>query len=630
MFVVGTAGHIDHGKSSIIMRLTGIDPDRLPEEKERGMTIDLGFAWYDTPDGLRIGIVDVPGHERFVKNMIAGAGGIDALILVVAADDGWMPQSQEHLQITKLLGIKNGIVVISKIDLVEKSWVDLIEDDIRDKLSNSFLKDAPIVRLSSVTGEGFDALKKELNGLAAKIITREDIGKPRLFIDRSFILPGMGGVVAGTLRGGRLSTGAEAGLFPSRKMGKIRTLHSFDQTVADASPGQRTAVSLTGIDKMYLNRGSVISTPEIVSAYPDSTVLALSIGLIEESPIILEDRRRLLLILGTTEVEGEIRLCGDVEIRPGREGLIFFKPFSQVLSFIGDRYIVRLPTPAVTVGGGMVFDILTRFPKKKEQFDYGYLKERMDLTPMRLIDTEFQKNHSVDMRTDFLFSNYSQKIIREVFDRRIETSDIIEHGGRAYLSNDLKIIGNKIESAMKYILEKNPHTNGLGMDKIAQQTGYPIPTISPFLELMFQEKRLVKKGNLFDLANRTVSIKGELKKVADAIESTLMEAGFSPPSINELLGADKTKKEAFEYLLLTERVAKIGVNLAFHIDKWNSALDIIRKMLNNEESLSVASLREKLNTTRKYSLPILEETDRLGITERSGDVRVKGENFEKP
>ena len=203
MFVIGTAGHIDHGKSSIIRRLTGIDPDRLPEEKAREMTIDLGFAWYDTSDGTRIGIVDVPGHERFVRNMIAGVGGIDAVILVVAADDGWMPQSQEHLQIVKLLGVTSGIIALTKIDLAEKGWIDLVAEDIRDKVAGTGLADAPMVRLSSQTGEGFDELKAEIDKLSRTIIEREIIDKPRLYIDRAFVLPGMGGVATGTLRGGK-------------------------------------------------------------------------------------------------------------------------------------------------------------------------------------------------------------------------------------------------------------------------------------------------------------------------------------------------------------------------------------------------------------------------------------------
>jgi len=629
MFVIGTAGHIDHGKSSIILRLTGIDPDRLPEEKERGMTIDLGFAWYDTEDGQRVGLVDVPGHERFVKNMIAGVGGIDALILVVAADDGWMPQSQEHLQIARLLGIKHGLVVISKIDLVEESWVDLVEEDIRDKLKNTFLSDAPIVRLSSETGAGFENLKKEINSLAGRMTSREDIGKPRLYVDRSFVLPGMGGVVAGTLRGGTFSAGMEISVFPARRKGKIRVLHSHNENVESSSPGQRTAVSLTGIDKQYLKRGSVVSTPEIVENCPDRVVLAMSVELIEESPVSIRDRRRLLLILGTTEVEGEARVFDADKIKPGESGIIFFKPFQPVLSFIDDRYIVRLPTPAVTVGGGTILDILDRFPRKKEKSKFGYLKDRTGLTLDKLIDTEFLKNHAVNFKRDFLFSGYSISDINIKLSERKNRSEIIEHAGRAYRNADLKEIGAKIENALKDYLKENPHTNGLGIDKIARQAGYPIVSIEPFLELMVQNSRLIKKGNLYDLPNRSVSVRGEIKKAADQIEETLLIAEYAPPSIKELIGADKTKKEAFEYLIVAGRVVKIGSNLAFHVDKWNSVLDTIYNMLENNETLTVASLREKLNSTRKYTLPILEETDCLQITERQGDIRIKGDRFDK-
>lgn len=629
MFVIGTAGHIDHGKSSIILRLTGIDPDRLPEEKERGMTIDLGFAWYDTADGQRVGLVDVPGHERFVKNMIAGAGGIDALILVVAADDGWMPQSQEHLQITRLLGIKHGLVVISKIDLVEESWVELVVEDVKGKLKDSFLSGAPIVKLSSETGEGFDSLKKEINNLTGVMTDREDIGKPRLYVDRSFVLPGMGGVVAGTLRGGNFSAGMEVSVFPARKKGKIRILHSFNENVESSSPGQRTAVSLTGIDKQYLTRGSVISTPEIVSAYPENEVLVLSVELIPESPVSIKDRRRLLLILGTTEVEGEARVFDGDEIKPGQTGIIFFKPFEPVLSFIDDRYIVRLPTPAVTVGGGTVLDILSKFPRKKEKSKFEYLQDRIELTLGKLIDTEFLKSQSVDLKADFLFSNHSASQINKEFSERINRLEVIEFAGRAYRADDLKEISAKVEQALKDYLNENPHANGLGIDKIARQAGYPIVSIDPFLELMVQNNRLIKKGNLFDLPNRTVSVKGELKKVADLLESTLSKTKYAPPSIKELLGTDKNKKEAFEYLLVAGRVTKIGSNLVFNKEVWDSIIEIICQMLDNNEKLTVATLREKLGSTRKYSMPILEETDRLRLTERRGDIRIKGDKFEE-
>ncbi|MFH2035995.1 MAG: selenocysteine-specific translation elongation factor, partial [Candidatus Zixiibacteriota bacterium] len=327
MFILGTAGHIDHGKSAIIKRLTGTDPDRLPEEQERGMTIDIGFAFYDISNNQRVGIIDVPGHERFVKNMISGAGGIDAVLLVIAADDGWMPQSQEHLQIIKLLNVRYGLIALSKIDLADPSWVELVTADIEEKVKGSFLEGAPIIPLSSITGEGFDRLKEEINKLAEKVVVRDDIKKPRLYVDRSFILPGMGGVVAGTLRGGTFETGQNVAVFPAKKTGKVRIIQSHGEKIEKAYPGQRTSLSLTGIDKEFLGRGNLVSTSEIIEEYPNEPVLAISAELLTESAVILENRRKLLMILGTTEVEGEIRLFGEKPIIPGDRGIIFFKPF---------------------------------------------------------------------------------------------------------------------------------------------------------------------------------------------------------------------------------------------------------------------------------------------------------------
>ena len=530
MFVIGTAGHIDHGKSAIITRLTGIDPDRLPEEKSRGMTIDIGFAHYDAPDGRRIGIIDVPGHERFVRNMIAGAGGIDAVMLVIAADDGWMPQSQEHLQITKLLGISDGIVVISKTDLVEESWVELVEDDIREKIRDSFLKDAPVVRLSSVTGEGFDRLKEELHRLADRITEREDIGKPRLYIDRSFVLSGMGGVVAGTLRGGTLRVGQDVAVFPDRRSGKVRTIQSHNRQIETASPGQRTSISLTGIDKEHLGRGGVIMTPGLLRDYRDDFIPALSVTVLPESPVALKDRRKLLMILGTTEVEGEIRLYGSDIIRPGEKGIVFFRPKSPLFCFIGDRFIIRLPTPQVTVGGGAVLDLLTAFPRKKDHAKFAYLKDRLDLTPEKLVTTHLGKALFADPNTDFQWCNYSRDVIDGTFEELAKEALVERYGPRYYRPSDVAPITEEIETALKSYFESHPHVDGVGADLIASQIGQSVSGIEPMLQLMCERKQLVKKQNRFDLSGRNVTVTGEVKKISDVIEKKLLVGGLSPLS----------------------------------------------------------------------------------------------------
>jgi selenocysteine-specific elongation factor len=629
MFVIGTAGHIDHGKSSIIIRLTGIDPDRLPEEKERGMTIDIGFAWYDTPDQKRIGIIDVPGHERFIRNMIAGAGGVDAVILVIAADDGWMPQSREHLQIAELLGVKYGIVALSKIDLVEKNWVDLVEDDIRDKLKGTFLENAPIVRFSSETGEGFDELKEQINVLSQKVIVREDIAKPRLYIDRSFVLAGMGGVIAGTLRGGRLKVGQEVAVFPSRRVGRVRTMQSHNQQIDEALPGQRTSISLTGIDKDFLLRGAVITSPEIINDYPDNGMLSLSVSLIPESKISLTDRRKLLMILGTTEVEGEIRTFDNETISPGGNGIVFFKPFEPVLSFIGDRCILRLPTPQLTIGGGSVLDIIDGFPRKKDMSKFVYLKDRVDLTPEILIVTELANTFFIDKKKDFIRCNYSQGTIDNVIDSLIRQSKLDEYNGRYYLSENVNPIIDHIQLSIKDYLDIRPHLDGLSIDIIADRSGYSVKNLETLLELMCNKGLLVKKGNRFDLAGRIVSVKGEIKMAADSIEKKLLKGEFNPPAIKELLSDNEVDREALDFLIVSGRTVKIGTNLVFHIDKWDEILQTVRSILDKNKNLTVAALREKLDSSRKYIIPILEETDRLKITTREGDVRIKGESFEK-
>ena len=629
MFVIGTAGHIDHGKSSLIIRLTGIDPDRLPEEKQRGMTIDLGFAWYDTEGGKRIGIVDVPGHERFVRNMIAGAGGIDAVILVVAADDGWMPQSQEHLQITRLLGIKCGIVAISKIDLVEKSWVDLVEEDLRDKLRGTFLENAPLVKLSSVTGEGIEELRDEIEILAKKIVEREDIGRPRLYVDRSFVLSGMGGVATGTLRDGLLKVGQEVAVFPAKRHGKIRTLHSHNQQVDIASPGQRTAVSLTGIDKEYLIRGGVISLPNLVDNFHTEGALALSVSLIPESAVSLEDRRRVLLILGTTEVEGEVRLYDTRAIPPGGQGIVFFRPYAPLFSFIGDRFILRLPTPQVTIGGGLVLDMIKQQPRRKDIDQFRYLEKRKILSPESLVLSALEHSLFIDNVKDFLYCNFRQEIIEASIAATVQKGEMAIHGGKYYRPDIITRIIEGIISGMKSALEIRPHIDGLSPDEIARLAGRPIPSLEPILDLMCEKGLLAKKKNRFDLAGRAPTVKGELKAAADQILRKLFETGFSPPAIEELLGDDNLRKEAFAYLLLIGEAVKIGSGLAFHFEKWESIIRIIRGMLDAGETLSVAALREKLDSSRKYTVPILEETDRLKITARQGDVRIKGERYEK-
>ncbi|MGB3092983.1 MAG: selenocysteine-specific translation elongation factor, partial [Candidatus Zixiibacteriota bacterium] len=314
MFVLGTAGHIDHGKSKLVEALTGIDPDRLPEEKERGMTIDLGFAWLALPDGSEVGIVDVPGHERFVKNMVAGVGGIDAALFIVAADDGWMPQSQEHLQILDMLKIQTGIVVITKIDLVDPEWVGLVEEDVKEKVRGTILQDVPIVKVSSTQKIGTDKMYQEITRMISRLGRQKDVGKPRMYIDRVFTMSGRGTVVTGTLRDGCFQLGEEVEILPQNIGARIRELQTHKKVHKEVAPGTRVAMNLAGVEKEKLQRGDVVTRVGLDQTI-ETFVAYVEVVSTLKSPV--KHNANLLLILGTTELVARARILDKDQILPG-------------------------------------------------------------------------------------------------------------------------------------------------------------------------------------------------------------------------------------------------------------------------------------------------------------------------
>jgi selenocysteine-specific elongation factor len=349
MYVMGTAGHVDHGKSTLVIALSGIDPDRLPEEKARGMTIDLGFAWMTTASGEAIGIVDVPGHERLVRNMVAGVGALDFVLLVVAADDGWMPQSAEHLAILEFVGVKRGIVVITKSDQVDADWLELVRADVADKISKTFLHDAQIHSVDSISGNGLDALRQSIDTITQSLTPRKNLVRPRLFVDRVFTIAGRGAVVTGTLIDGSLTVGQSVAVEPGNLRARVRDLQVHKQQVADAAPGQRVAVNLSGVSQSELQRGTCI-----VSADDAETTdrLWTYVTVWADAVKPLKAQREVLVMLGTAEPEAFAYPVGVEEINPGEAGLCELRLTTPVKACVKDRFVLRWPTPQVTVGGG--------------------------------------------------------------------------------------------------------------------------------------------------------------------------------------------------------------------------------------------------------------------------------------
>jgi selenocysteine-specific elongation factor len=629
MIVVGTAGHIDHGKSSIVKRLTGTDPDRLPEEKARGMTIDLGFAFYRTPDDRQIALIDVPGHERFVKNMIAGAFGIDAVMLVVAADDGWMPQSEEHFQITRLLGVRHGLVVINKIDLVEPDWLDLLEPELRNKLAGSFLQDVPIFRVSAVTGDGFERLAAYLGELASRLEARRDIGKARLAIDRSFIRPGMGGVVTGTLRGGTLKVGQSVGIWPGVTNARIRTLQSNGQEVELAVPGQRTAVSLTGIERDQLVRGGVISDRTDLTYFRDHPVMALSVEMLPNAALELADRRRVLVIVGTTEMEGEVRLYDRKTLSGSESGLVFFIPDQPVYALIGDRFVLRLPTPMITLGGGAVLDHFEHLPRHKDFGSFDYLNDRRQPDLASLILSELRKRVFVARELLLLDADYSANDITASVSFLIQSGNAGEYEKHLFSTAALGTVAASALDSIRAELVENPHLKGLPTAHLERKLSPLGPALLILLAYLVKNGSLELKGELYDLAGRGMSLKGVIKQAYDQIMTALRAQKYEPPTLATLAAGGKVHQQAIKYIIESGEGYRCGSEFLFLSDVWSEVVSFVRQQLREKGRLSVAELKDRFGLTRKYSIPILEELDRLSITQREGDFRTKGKRFEE-
>lgn len=627
MLVIGTAGHIDHGKSSIVRRLTGVDPDRLPEEQERGMTIDLGFAFRETPEGQTLAFVDVPGHERFVRTMIAGAGGIDFVMLIVAADDGWMPQTEEHLQIIRLLAIPHGCLVVNKIDLVEPDWLSLLLEELPGKLRGTVLAGQPIFPVSAVSGLGFDVLTAHLEALPTTLSASKDQGKARLPIDRTFVQTGIGVVGTGTLRGGTLKPGESVTVWPSLHSGKIKTLQSQGIDVLQSSPGMRTAVSITGAGKQEFSRGSVVSSIPLLEELAERPVLAIDCELLDSSPIPLEDRRRVSLMIGTSETEAEARMFDRSELAPGERSLVFFRAEQPLCALAGDRCIIRLMTPMVTLGGGVVLDQLPSFFRRRELSRAAYLKERTPFTIESLVLSELSKQLLASRERFLPFSIFSRSELAAAIEGLVDDKQIVLAGELIYRPDVVSTIGDELSRLIAGYLAANPHLSGMSTDLIARALEIsPLQAASLATVLVRQGKMQMMNDGLMPDQQR-IELKGQIKQAFDQIMNELQSSGTEPPLLPVLAARGKIHQQAIRYMLEAGLVHKCGAELLLPAPQWEQIVGWIRSHLAHEPQLTVQAIRTKFGYTRKYVIPILEETDRIGLTARNGDVRVKGVKY---
>lgn len=615
--ILGTAGHIDHGKSSLVKALTGIDPDRLKEEKERGITIDLGFADLAYPDGLVVGIVDVPGHERLVRNMLAGAGGIDLVLLVIAADEGIMPQSREHLAICNLLRIKSGIIALTKADLVEKDWLDLVTDEVRGFVKGTFLEQAEIVPVSSKTGHNLDLLKEKIREAALKVKPKPLKEIFRLPIDRVFTMKGFGTVVTGTLVSGAIAVDEPVEILPSGIDSKIRGLHSHGKSIQAAYAGQRVAINLQAVDKESLKRGDVAVTPKRIIP---TRVMDARIELLKDSPT-LKNKTPVHFHLATSETIARVLLYERQELKAGESCFCRLRLNEPVVALADDRFVIRRFSPVITIGGGTVLNPSPPGRRRKpgledmEVLESGTLSDRIAakikesvLEGMDALSLEGWIKAEIPLIDDSIRKLKEKKTVMQI-DSRLIHRDIYA------------AVSESIRETLAEFHKKNPLSSGMQKEELRIHS-----RVSPWLwnSLLSSLPNVSVEKDIVHLKDFKAA-SSEVSQASNRILQAIEKAGFQPPTkeeLSEMLSLPQKEIADILKLLAKEgRLSRINDSIYITSSAHNEMMSLLKAFFKNKPAMTVGEFRDILNTTRKYALPFLEYLDSNRITLRVGDVR---------
>ncbi|HEX9097484.1 MAG TPA: selenocysteine-specific translation elongation factor [Candidatus Dormibacteraeota bacterium] len=619
-FVVGTAGHIDHGKSALVKALTEIDPDRLAEEKRRGMTIDLGFAYLTLPSGRRVGIIDVPGHQRFLKNMLAGVHGMDAVLLVIAADEGPRLQTREHLAIIDLLGIEHGLIVLTKVDLVDAGWLALVREEVSGLLAGTSLQHAPIVAVSSVTGEGLGELRATLDGELANTHARPDLGRPRLPIDRSFAISGFGTVVTGTLVGGALRQGIEVSVLPGGRRVRIRGLQQHNQPVEEAHPGSRTAVNLSGIDHSELHRGDVLALPGTLSP---SRRLDARLHVLPEAAQPLHHRQRLLMYHETAEIMVEISLLERDELTPGETGWAQLFAAGPLVAVDGDRFILRVPSPAATVAGGVIVDRAPRRHRRRDPALISNLAARERADPATAAVLELGK-HPWGLRDSELarFLGVPSKQLVEVLAPLTEGGDVRRMPSGWLARDQWDGLQSRVTTSLEAYHQAQPLRRGMPKEELRSRTSIPADVFAEVIGLLADEGRIVERGGEIAVATHKQLLSQQQETVIGEFLAELESQPFNPPPLPDLLRRHPLTPAVLQYLVADGRIVRVNEDTVFARSAYDEAVRQLRVHLTEHRTLTVAAARDLLGSSRRYVLPLLEWMDGQKITRRVGDDRI--------
>jgi selenocysteine-specific elongation factor len=627
MYVIGTAGHVDHGKSTLVRALTGIDPDRLKEEKARQMTIDLGFAWFTLPDengtDLLIGVVDVPGHRDFIENMLAGVGGINAVIFVIAADEGIMPQTREHLAIIDLLRIPTGIIALTKIDLVpDADWLEIVQVDILEAVQGTVLQDAPIVPLSARTGQGLSELRQALSHQLARTPLPADIGKPRLWIDRVFSVSGFGTVVTGTLLGGSFTIGQEITLLPDNRRGKIRGLQSHNQPLEVAQPGSRVAVNISGIDKTEARRGQLLTLPDLMEP---SRLISARFTYLPDVPRPLKHNAEVKFFCGSAETIARVRLLDTETFAPGESGWIQVELVTPLPLVKGDRFILRYPSPATTIGGGDVVQTGSNIRYRRHQASViAGLEALTRATPDELI--LYTLNNAGKPLTISQISD-STGLSAEIIERMLHDSlaENVRSLGNYWITHDsLNRLTSRLVVMLAAYHKSEPLRTGMRSETLSQQLQLEADALVVLIDYV-QTSELVRWTATGTVAlYQFVPQPNKAQRIAiDHLMKLFAETPFTPPSIKDALvvvGVD-----VLDALIEWRDLVKLSTEVLMRPDVLREFATATKHILKDEGVITIKRLRDEFTTSRKYAQAVLEYFDAIGLTSREGDDHVIGE-----
>ncbi|MCI5178872.1 MAG: selenocysteine-specific translation elongation factor [Candidatus Electrothrix sp. AW3_4] len=637
--ILGTAGHVDHGKTSLIRALTGIETDRLQEEKKRGITIELGFAYIDLACGHRLGIVDVPGHEKFVRNMVAGAAGMDMVAFIVAADEGIMPQTREHFDICKLLGVKDGLIILTKKDMVEEEWLEMVEEEVREFFADSFLAEAPILAVSSTTGEGIDAVKEVLDTKVRAIKFQEEFGPFRLAVDRVFSIKGFGTVITGSSLSGRIAVGDELMFYPDAITAKIRGIqvHGKEQDIVEA--GHRTAINLQGIEKEQIHRGDLAATPGTMQS---STLLDADFHYLVNNAKKLKNRTQVRLHVGTREILARVVLMEKDTVEPDQDADIQLILQEPVAVWPGDRFVLRSYSPVTTLGGGVILNNAppkrkraTEQDKQRNQTIFSiYKAENQGESLIAKMLLFLEESGVQDITTEQLATRLGLfgKKLKKQLQRPISAKKVLvveSESQRLVAAEVIERLSQFVLNLLEQYHQDNPLKTGLAREEIRSRLRPPIDQklFQYLMNSLAKQGAVVQEEAEVRLSSHEVRLQVDEQKMQAEIGKMYKEAGLRPPNLKDVLAQfsefpEKQIRQVIDLLLQGGILVKINEALFFHAQELQQLAERLQDYLSKHEEIDAPGFKELTGLTRKFSIPLLEYFDKIKLTLRIGDKRI--------